>query len=84
MRQCRIYRDSGKEVLDVRELLITEQGLVPMLTSTKRLAFREVVRPGDGLLIGGHHFRRSRRSKRAQTMLAKQPAVPALPLVSAG
>ena len=49
--QCRIYRDSGKEVLDVRELVITDAGGVPMLSSTKRLAFREVVRPGDGLLI---------------------------------
>jgi len=49
--QCRILRDSGKEVLDVRELVIAEVDGVPMIRSTKRLAFRDVVRPTDGLLI---------------------------------
>jgi len=49
--QCRILRDSGKEVLDVRELVIGDADGVPMILSTKRLAFRDVVRPTDGLLI---------------------------------
>ncbi len=51
-----IKREDGSEVLDVRDLVLqplagpggTE---VPFIAATKRLAFRDVVRPGDGLLI---------------------------------
>jgi 3-hydroxymyristoyl/3-hydroxydecanoyl-(acyl carrier protein) dehydratase len=49
--QCRILRESGAEILDVRDLLLLDQGGAPLITQTKRLAFREVVRPGDGFLI---------------------------------
>ena len=46
-----VKRQDGSEVLDVRELVLTEEGGLPFIASTKRLAFREPVRPGDGLLI---------------------------------
>jgi 3-hydroxymyristoyl/3-hydroxydecanoyl-(acyl carrier protein) dehydratase len=54
--QGTIKRQGGGEILDVRDLVI--EGLVgadgrqvPRIAATKRLAFREVVRPGDGMLI---------------------------------
>jgi 3-hydroxymyristoyl/3-hydroxydecanoyl-(acyl carrier protein) dehydratase len=46
-----IKRDDGSEVLDVRDLVLAVEGGLPRIASTKRLAFREPVRPGDGLLI---------------------------------
>jgi 3-hydroxymyristoyl/3-hydroxydecanoyl-(acyl carrier protein) dehydratase len=49
--QCRILRENGAEILDVRDLLLVDQGGAPLMAMTKRLAFREVVRPGDGVLI---------------------------------
>ena len=49
--QARVYRDSGPEVLDVRDLVLDGSDGTPRLISTKRLAFREPVRPTDGLLI---------------------------------
>jgi 3-hydroxymyristoyl/3-hydroxydecanoyl-(acyl carrier protein) dehydratase len=49
--QCRILRESGAEVLDVRDLVVGERNGVPFIEHTKRLAFRDVVRPADGLLI---------------------------------
>ncbi|MBA3709938.1 MAG: hypothetical protein H0W83_14100 [Planctomycetes bacterium] len=49
--QCRILRESGAEILDVRDLVLTLDGETPLISHTKRLAFREPVRPGDGILI---------------------------------
>lgn len=46
-----IRRQDGAEVMDVRELVLEPAGGVPRLASTKRIAWREPVRPGDGLLI---------------------------------
>ncbi len=49
--QCTIKRDTGAEILDVRDLVLTDDGGVPFIAETRRLAFREPVRPGDGILI---------------------------------
>jgi 3-hydroxymyristoyl/3-hydroxydecanoyl-(acyl carrier protein) dehydratase len=46
-----IRRPDGTEVLDVRELRLVEDGGWPRIAATKRVAFREPVRPGDGILI---------------------------------
>lgn len=46
-----IKRQDGTEVLDVRELMIEVVDGVPYIASTKRVAFREPVRPTDGLLV---------------------------------
>jgi len=46
----RLERESGEEIVDVRELVIGIEHGVPVLRSTKRIAFREPVRPGDGML----------------------------------
>ena len=46
-----VKRQDGSEVLDVRDLVLTDVGGLPFIAATKRLAFREPVRPGDGLLI---------------------------------
>jgi 3-hydroxymyristoyl/3-hydroxydecanoyl-(acyl carrier protein) dehydratase len=48
----RIIRPDGAEVVDVRDLLLVEDAPgIPRMASTKRIAFREPVRPGDGILI---------------------------------
>ncbi|MBA2481897.1 MAG: hypothetical protein H0V44_14625 [Planctomycetes bacterium] len=49
--QCKITREGGAEILDVRDLVLTLDGDTPFISQTKRLAFREPVRPGDGILI---------------------------------
>ena len=49
--QARVFRPSGTEILDVRDLVLDGTTGVPRLVATKRLAFREPVRPTDGLLI---------------------------------
>lgn len=49
--QARVFRPSGAEILDVRDLVLDGTSGVPRLVSTKRLAFREPVRPTDGVLI---------------------------------
>ena len=46
-----IKRQDGSEVLDVRELILEVADGVPYIASTKRVAFREPVRPTDGILI---------------------------------
>jgi 3-hydroxymyristoyl/3-hydroxydecanoyl-(acyl carrier protein) dehydratase len=47
-----IKRQDGGDVMDVRELVLEpDAGGVPRIASTKRIAFREPVRPGDGVLI---------------------------------
>jgi 3-hydroxymyristoyl/3-hydroxydecanoyl-(acyl carrier protein) dehydratase len=46
-----IKREDGSEVLDVRDLVLVAEGGLPRIASTKRLAFREPVRPGDGILV---------------------------------
>ncbi|GDY14567.1 hypothetical protein LBMAG53_34450 [Planctomycetota bacterium] len=47
----RLVRPDGAEVVDVRELvLVPDAAGLPRIASTKRIAFREPVRPGDGLL----------------------------------
>jgi len=46
-----IAREDGSSVVGVRDLLIEIDGGAPRIAATKRLAFRDVVRPGDGLLI---------------------------------
>jgi 3-hydroxymyristoyl/3-hydroxydecanoyl-(acyl carrier protein) dehydratase len=48
-----VKRQDGSDVLDVRELVLEvcpESG-TPYIASTKRVAFREPVRPTDGLLV---------------------------------
>jgi 3-hydroxymyristoyl/3-hydroxydecanoyl-(acyl carrier protein) dehydratase len=49
----KVTRQDGSEVLDVRDLVLEDVGggRAPRIASTKRLAFREPVRPTDGLLI---------------------------------
>lgn len=46
-----ITRPDGTEVVDVRELVLDASDGVPAIRSTKRVAFREPVRPGDALVI---------------------------------
>ncbi len=46
-----IARPDGTQILDVRELVLVPDGPGCRIASTKRLAFREPVRPGDGLVI---------------------------------
>lgn len=46
-----VKRQDGTEVLDVRELVIGIADGAPYIVSTKRVAFREPVRPTDGLLV---------------------------------
>ncbi len=46
-----IKRPDGTEVMDVRELVLVDEGGTPRIASTKRIAFREPVRPTDGLII---------------------------------
>lgn len=49
--QGTIKRQDGSEVCDVRDLVIGDFDGSPRLKSTKRIAWREPVRPGDGLII---------------------------------
>jgi 3-hydroxymyristoyl/3-hydroxydecanoyl-(acyl carrier protein) dehydratase len=52
LAQGRVVRPDGTEVVDVRDLVLVEDAPgVPRIAQTKRIAFREPVRPGDGLLI---------------------------------
>ena len=46
-----VRRQDGSEVLDVRDLVLAEAHGSPFIASTKRVAFREPVRPTDGLLV---------------------------------
>ncbi len=46
-----IRRPEGAEVLDIRDLVLRDDGGIPSIVATKRLAFREPVLPGDELLI---------------------------------
>ena len=46
-----VKRQDGGDVLDVRELMLEVQDGVPRISATKRVAFREPVRPTDGLLV---------------------------------
>jgi 3-hydroxymyristoyl/3-hydroxydecanoyl-(acyl carrier protein) dehydratase len=46
-----VRRQDGSEIIDVRDLVLGVFDGLPRITSTKRLAFREPVRPGDGVLI---------------------------------
>ncbi len=46
-----VKRQDGSDVLDVRELQLEVDDGVPRIASTKRVAFREPVRPSDGLLV---------------------------------
>jgi 3-hydroxymyristoyl/3-hydroxydecanoyl-(acyl carrier protein) dehydratase len=50
MAQGTLKRQNGDEVLDIRDLQLTVEGGLPRIAGTRRLAFREPVRPGDGLL----------------------------------
>jgi 3-hydroxymyristoyl/3-hydroxydecanoyl-(acyl carrier protein) dehydratase len=47
----RLERETGEEIVDVREMVIDFAHGVPALRATKRIAFREPVRPGDGMLV---------------------------------
>ena len=47
----KISRPDGSEVMSVRQAVIEARGDHPAVLSTKRVAFREPVRPGDQLLI---------------------------------
>lgn len=46
-----VRRQDGSEIIDVRDLHLANDGGLPRITSTKRLAFREPMRPGDGVLV---------------------------------
>ncbi len=46
-----VKRQDGSEILDVRDLVLAEANGCPFIASTKRVAFREPVRPTDGLLV---------------------------------
>ncbi len=46
-----VRRQDGSEIIDVRDLLIENDGGLPRIATTKRLAFREPMRPGDGVLV---------------------------------
>jgi 3-hydroxymyristoyl/3-hydroxydecanoyl-(acyl carrier protein) dehydratase len=47
-----IARADGSSVVDVRDLeMVAGEGGVPSLLGSKRVAFRDVVRPGDGIVI---------------------------------
>ncbi len=49
----RAYREDGSEVVNVRDLTLDDSGAggIPRILSTKRIAFREPIRPGDGVFI---------------------------------
>lgn len=46
-----LVRPSGEEVMGVRDLRLRLEGGRPRLLATERIAFREVVRPGDHIRI---------------------------------
>jgi 3-hydroxyacyl-[acyl-carrier-protein] dehydratase len=46
-----VRRQDGSDILDVRDLQLSDFEGLPRIVATKRLAFREPVRPGDGVLI---------------------------------
>ena len=46
-----VRRQDGSEIIDVRDLVLGSFAGLPRIVSTKRLAFREPMRPGDGVLI---------------------------------
>ena len=46
-----VKRQDGSDVLDVRDLRIEPDGAGYRITATRRVAFREPVRPGDGLIV---------------------------------
>ena len=46
-----ISRPDGSPVMDVRDVEIAIDDRGPIIRTTKRIAFREAVRPGDGLLV---------------------------------
>jgi 3-hydroxymyristoyl/3-hydroxydecanoyl-(acyl carrier protein) dehydratase len=46
-----VKRQDGSEVLDVRELMLQVTNGIPHISATRRVAFREPVRPTDGLLV---------------------------------
>jgi hypothetical protein len=46
-----VRRQDGSEIIDVRDLHLAVDGGLPRIASTKRLAFREPMRPGDGVLV---------------------------------
>jgi len=49
--QGTIRRPSGAEILDVRDLELVDDGGVPRIAGTKRIAFRDKVLPGDAVLV---------------------------------
>jgi 3-hydroxymyristoyl/3-hydroxydecanoyl-(acyl carrier protein) dehydratase len=51
MAQGTIARANGAEVLDVRDLELVDEGGVPRIASTKRIAFRDKVLPGDEVVV---------------------------------
>ena len=46
-----VRRQDGSDVLDVRDLHLADFDGLPRIVGTKRLAFREPLRPGDGVLV---------------------------------
>lgn len=46
-----IKRQDGKDILDVRELVINFDGRIPSVETCKRIAFRDPVLPGDEITI---------------------------------
>ncbi|MFW5882420.1 MAG: hypothetical protein ACOC02_07175 [Guyparkeria sp.] len=46
-----ITRPGGDQVLEVRDMVLSDAGGIPRFTGARRLAFREPIRPGDGIVI---------------------------------
>jgi hypothetical protein len=51
LAQGTIARPNGAEILDVRDLELVDDGGVPRIAATKRIAFRDKVLPGDEVLV---------------------------------
>jgi 3-hydroxymyristoyl/3-hydroxydecanoyl-(acyl carrier protein) dehydratase len=51
MAQGVVRRQDGSEIIDVRDLQLGVFSDLPRILGTKRLAFREPMRPGDGVLV---------------------------------
>ena len=47
----RIVRPDGSEVVSIRDIELEERNGLPFVRLTKRIVFREPVRPGDGVLV---------------------------------
>ncbi len=46
-----VRRQDGSEIIDIRDLHLVVEGGIPRIAATKRIAFREPMRPGDGVQV---------------------------------